>query len=119
MNQSNPRFWSDLESLVTSSQITIDRLKDTPHPRFPELIYPFDYGFLNGTSGGDGEGIDVWLGTLEAKTVTGILATVDVYKRDSETKILLGCRQLEMQQIRDWYNNVAEVQCILLVRGEA
>ncbi len=117
MNQ-NLQFWSDLEFLVTSSELHIDRPKNSAHPRYPELIYPFDYGELIGTSGGDGQGIDVWLGTLEPKIVTGILATVDVEKRDSETKILLGCSSAEMCEIRDWYNDVAKVQCLLMTRGE-
>jgi inorganic pyrophosphatase len=113
----NPQFWLDLEQLVTSSQLHIDRPKNSAHPRYAELIYPFDYGELLGTSGGDGAGIDVWVGSLE-KSVTGILATVDLEKRDSETKILLGCSPLEMAQIRDWYNNVAKVQCLLVTRGD-
>jgi inorganic pyrophosphatase len=114
----NPQFWLDLEQLVTSSELHIDRPKASAHPRFPELIYPFDYGELIGTSGGDGQGIDVWVGTLE-KRVTGVLATVDKFKRDSETKILLGCSRTEMLKIRDWYNNVAELPCLLFERGEA
>jgi inorganic pyrophosphatase len=118
MQTTNPQFWLDLESLVTSSQLYIDRPKASAHPRYPDLIYPYDYGELIGTSGGDGDGIDVWLGTLEPKTVTGILATVDVGKRDSETKILLGCSNSEMLEIRDWYNNIAEVPCLLIERKE-
>lgn len=117
MTNINPQFWLDLEHLVSSSQLHIDRPKHSHHPRYPELIYPFGYGELLGTSGGDGAGIDVWVGSLE-KTVTGILATVDTEKRDSETKILLGCSRLEMQEIRDWYNNVALVQCLLLTRDD-
>jgi inorganic pyrophosphatase len=113
---SNPQFWLDLEQLVSSSTLVIDRPKGSVHPRYADLIYPFDYGELEGTSGGDGQGIDVWVGSLE-KTVTGVLATVDTEKRDSETKILLGCSHLEMIKIRDWYNNTALVQCLLLERS--
>jgi inorganic pyrophosphatase len=112
----NVQFWLDLEQLVSSSTLHIDRPKGSSHPQYTDLIYPFDYGELEGTTGGDGAGIDVWVGSLE-KTVTGILATVDTVKRDSETKILLGCSGLEMQQIRDWYNNVAKVQCFLIIRS--
>ncbi len=116
MNQhSNPQFWLDLEKLVSSSRLHIDRPKGSKHPHYSNLIYPFDYGELLGTSGGDGKGIDVWLGSLK-KTITGILATVDTEKRDSETKILLGCSSLEMQQIQSWYNNLAKVQCLLFIR---
>jgi inorganic pyrophosphatase len=118
MNQ-NPQFWLDLETLVSSSRVVIDRPKASAHPRYPDLIYPLDYGFLDGTSGGDGDGIDVWLGSAEARAVTGVLATVDTEKRDSETKILLGCTDAQMLEIREWYNTVAKVQCLLVTRGEA
>jgi inorganic pyrophosphatase len=118
-SHTNLQFWLDLEQLISSCQLHIDRPKNSVHPFYANLIYPFDYGELIGTSGGDGAGIDVWLGTLKKQTVTGILATVDTMKRDSETKILLGCSSVEMLQIRDWYNTVALVQCLLVVRGEA
>ncbi|RSS81116.1 hypothetical protein [Streptomyces sp. WAC06614] len=47
------------------------------------------YGYLDGTTGG-GEGVDVWSGTARPATVTGIVATVDPYKRNAEIKILYG-----------------------------
>jgi inorganic pyrophosphatase len=111
----HPQFWQDLEQLVATSELVIDRPKGQPHPRFVELIYPFDYGYLATTSGGDGSGIDVWVGS-GSKTITGLLATVDVSKRDSETKILLGCSANERQEIWRWLNDVAELHCILIER---
>jgi inorganic pyrophosphatase len=117
-SHTNLQFWLDLEQLISSCQLHIDRPKGSSHPRYAALIYPFDYGEILGTSGGDGAGIDVWLGTLKKQTVTGILATVDTMKRDSETKILLACSSVEMMQIQNWYNNVALVQCLLFERGE-
>jgi inorganic pyrophosphatase len=50
-------FWSRLDELIKSSEIVIDRPKGTPHPKYPDLIFPLDYGYLKGTSGGDGDGI--------------------------------------------------------------
>ena len=57
-------FWAALDKLVETSEIVIDRAKGTPHPRYTEYIYPLDYGYLDGTSSMDGEGIDLWLGSL-------------------------------------------------------
>jgi inorganic pyrophosphatase len=90
-------FWRALDELVRTSTLCIDRPKGTAHPRFPDFIYPLDYGYLEGTSAADGGGIDVWLGSLPERRVTGILFTVDRMKRDAEMKILIGCTPAEAQ----------------------
>ncbi|RYP82448.1 hypothetical protein DL770_005561 [Monosporascus sp. CRB-9-2] len=92
-------FWQALDVLVASHDIIIDRPRGTAHPRYPDDIYPLDYGFLRGTSAGDGEGIDLWLGTLEGKRVCGVIVTVDLLKGDSEIKLLLSCTAEEMREI--------------------
>ena len=56
-------FWKAIDSLVQESEIVIDRPKGSHHPRYPELVYPVDYGYLKNTSSMDGGGIDVWRGT--------------------------------------------------------
>jgi inorganic pyrophosphatase len=60
---SHDAFWEALDTLVSSSKLVIDRPKGTHHPRFPEIIYPVDYGYLENTTSMDGHGIDVWCGT--------------------------------------------------------
>jgi len=84
-------FWQEMQTLLNSATIVIDRPKGKPHPRYPELIYPFDYGYLAGTTSGDAEGIDVWIGTFENRTLSGILCTLDILKNDAEIKLLSGC----------------------------
>ena len=52
-------FWQNLQDLVNRSKIIIDRPKGSCHPKFPEAPpYPLDYGFLEGTTSMDGQGID-------------------------------------------------------------
>jgi inorganic pyrophosphatase len=97
-------FWHKLDQLVATNTVRIDRPKGSVHPRYPSFRYPLDYGYLAGTRSGDGDGIDVWAGSLPAQTVTGIICTVDLQKRDSETKILLGCTPEETQQILAIHN---------------
>ena len=44
----------------------IDRPAGSCHPRFPDLIYPVNYGYAEGVFAGDGEEQDVYvLGTSE------------------------------------------------------
>jgi hypothetical protein len=59
------KFWAAAEQLVATSEIVIDRPKGSRHPRLPEAIYPVAYGYLTGTTASDGEGIDIWVGSLE------------------------------------------------------
>ncbi len=102
-------FWLALDQLVATSNLIVDRPKGSPHPRYPSFRYPMDYGYLQGTRSPDRDGIDVWIGSLTrapmtalvqspvALTVTGIIATVDLDKRDAEFKLLLGCTAEEAQ----------------------
>ena len=95
----NNNFWLALDTLITTSELIIDRPRGSAHPRYPTFHYPLDYGYLKGTHAGDGDGIDVWVGGSLEKNVTGVILTVDLLKRDSEIKILLGCTREEMQTI--------------------
>jgi inorganic pyrophosphatase len=106
-------FFKAIEELVKTSEVVIDRPKGTPHPRYPEDIYPLDYGYLKGTSSGDGDGIDIWVGSLGAQQVSAIVVTVDLVKRDSEIKILLGCSVEECQVVLDRHNQGSQSASLL------
>lgn len=99
-------FWQSLTQLLSTNPIIIDRPKDTQHPRYPGLIYPLDYGYLENTSAGDGDGIDVWMGSRHDKTLTGILCTFDTLKRDAEIKLLLGCTKEDVQTIKTFHQDM-------------
>ena len=109
-------FWAALDELIRSSSIVIDRPKGSAHPRYPHLIYPVDYGYLNNTAAMDGDGIDVWQGSLPEKTLDAIVCTVDLLKRDSEIKLLLGCTEEEKQLILRQHNDSHYMKGILVRR---
>jgi len=92
-------FYEAFDTLVSSSEIVLDRPIGTSHPRYPDFTYPLDYGYLQGTRSGDGDGIDVWVGSKLEKRVTGVVLCVDLTKRDSECKVLIACTHEEMQAI--------------------
>ena len=98
-------FWSSLDELVTTSKIQIDRPKGTTHPRYPSFFYPLDYGYLEDTRSPDGGGIDVWVGSLPGRKVTALICTVDMVKRDSEIKLLLGCTPQQALEILGVHNS--------------
>jgi inorganic pyrophosphatase len=101
-------FWEALDALVEKYALVIDRPRGSPHPMFPESIYPLDYGYLEGTNGGDGSGIDVWRGTLPVTTVVGAIFTVDPMKAETETKILVGCTDDEIDTVLRYHNTYAQ-----------
>ena len=106
-------FWHSMQRLLMTNSLIIDRPKGSPHPRYPHVIYPLDYGYLEDTISSDGGGIDVWLGSLntvmntgDAKILTGILCTFDTLKRDAEIKLLIGCSKKDIQIIRDFHKEM-------------
>ena len=109
-------FWSAFDRLISESQIIIDRPKDSAHPKYPACIYPVDYGFLANTASMDGGGIDLWLGSNGTKSVDAIICTVDLLKRDSEIKLLIGCTEREKQQILKFHNDSEFMKGILIER---
>lgn len=108
-------FWKALETLVAESKIIIDRPKKSRHPKYPNLVYPLDYGYLEGSTSMDGMGIDIWKGT-DGTVVDAIICTVDLWKRDSEIKILLGCSKVEQQIVLAWHNDGDMMKGILIER---
>ena len=108
-------FWEMLDSLVSESEIVIDRPKGTIHPRFADFLYKVDYGYLKDTNSMDNEGIDVWVGTGEKK-IDAIMCIVDLLKRDSEIKILIGCTEEEKQLIYQTHNESQWMKGILIQR---
>jgi inorganic pyrophosphatase len=108
------RFFEFFETLIRENGITIDRPKGSAHPRFPDLIYPIDYGYINETKSQDGQGIDVYCGDDETLGIVGIICTVDNMKKDSEVKVLYGCTEVNIQTALMMSNNCP--MCGILVR---
>lgn len=109
-------FWQALDMLVADSRLVIDRPKGSAHPRFSDCIYPLDYGYLQGTSSMDGGGIDVWLGSDERRALDAVICTVDLVKRDSEIKLLIGCTEAEMQSVYHFHNDDNNMKGVLIRR---
>ena len=114
MDKYNEDFWKALDELVNNSDIIIDRPKGTAHPKYPNFIYKVDYGYLKETSSMDGAGIDVWVGS-GVKKIDAIMCIVDLIKKDSETKILIGCTE-EEEMVYETHNETPFMKGVLLRR---
>jgi ribosomal-protein-alanine N-acetyltransferase len=99
-------FWQIINKFVSESEIIIERPGGSPHPRYPDFIYPLDYGYLKGTTAvADGGGIDIWRGSDPSQKVDAVMCIVDVVKRDSEIKILIGCTEEEKKTVYKVHND--------------
>lgn len=88
--------WPRWEALVAQRGVVLDRPHGSRHPRFPEIIYPLDYGYVAGTDDGQGEGVDVFVGTAPPLGLVGAVLTRDFRRGDREVKLLLGTRPEEV-----------------------
>ena len=114
--EQNIHFWQAVDKLVSSGKIVIDRPKGSTHPRYPEIKYELDYGYIENTSSMDGSGIDVWRGSLPDGICDAIICTVDLLKLDSEIKLLIGCTEEEMQVAYEFHNQSEFMKGILIRR---
>lgn len=110
-------FWAALDTLIAGSRLVIDRPKGTAHPRYPDFVYPVDYGFLENTASMDGGGIDVWLGSDETRLLDAVMCIVDLTKRDSEIKLLIGCTEQEKELVFQVHNQTQYMKGILIRRS--
>lgn len=80
--------WAELTRLVADNGVRIDRPRGTRHPKYLDMIYTLDYGYIPGTTGGDGEELDVFVGTAKGAGLCGVLITHDPVQDDREIKLL-------------------------------
>lgn len=106
--------WRHADLLVEQGRLVIDRPGGRSHPRHPEFVYPVDYGYIDGTQGGDGEGVDVWIGTGPDAQVTAIACTIDPFRKNAEVKLFWRCTPEQIGQVEDFY--APQPQAGLIIR---
>lgn len=115
--QPSSTIFNKLDQLLDTSTIIIDRVAGTTHPRYPDVVYPVDYGYLDGTTSGDGEGIDVFIGTATGRGIHALAITVDILARDTETKLLIDCDPNETSKVEDLLANALHLGVHLIHRA--
>lgn len=79
----------DISILGKKVEVTIDRPVGAVHPKHSGLIYPVNYGYVQGLLAGDGEEQDVYILGIESKPIkdfTGIVIAVIERENDNEDK---------------------------------
>lgn len=116
--ENNAFFWQKLDTLMFSSDCTIDRPKGSTHFKYSNLVYPVDYGFLSDTTAGsDQDPIDLFKGSIPTHTVDAIAVSADILKKDCEVKLLVGCTEEEILDILRFLNQTEFQKAILIRRG--
>jgi inorganic pyrophosphatase len=110
-------FWKYLNKLVKENEIIIDRPKGTRHPKYNDMVYEFDYGYINNTKTTDGGGIDVFKGSLHNKNVNTIMCTIDLLKKDIEIKLLIGCTVIEKRKIYAFLNKSENMKALIIEKN--
>ena len=87
--------WPRWDTFLQRATLTFDRPRGQAHPHYPDIRYPLDYGYAEGTSSGDGDGVDVFVGSGRTGLVGAIL-THDKRKGDCEVKLLWNCTPAEI-----------------------
>lgn len=106
-----------MTKLVIENEIIIDRPKGTKHPRYDNMVYELDYGYINNTKAIDGNEIDVFVGSLQNKNVNNIICTIDLLKKDIEIKLLIGCTISEKEKVYNFLNNSKYMRAIIIERN--
>jgi len=117
MNYNN-EFWKYLNKLVSENEIIIDRPKGTRHPKFNNMIYVADYGYIENTKSMDNGGIDIFVGSDPNKEIDAFICVIDLVKKDSEIKILMGCTRDEEIEIYDFLNNSEFMRALIIEKKE-
>ena len=114
----NKEFWEMLDEMILTSEIVIDRPKESAHPKFKDFIYPADYGYLKGTKSMDGNNIDIFVGTRKSKDLNAVICNVDILKKDSEIKLLIACTEEDIIKIFECLNASKYMKSILIKRTQ-
>lgn len=117
--ENNVFFWQKLDTLILSSELVIERKKNTAHPNYPNLIYPVDYGYFTDTVSTDSEEVDMFFGTNGTQRVQAVVVCVDILKKDVEIKVLMGCTDEEELAILRFLNQTDFQKAIIVRRGTA
>ncbi len=108
--------WAKWEALCRQNTLVIERPFGKPHPSYPKIIYPLNYGYVEGTLSTDGEPVDIFVGSAKTGLV-GILATVDFIRKDREIKLLFDLTPQEVYTALGFMNFAPDMlQARLIMR---
>ena len=76
----------DKSYIGKSVTVTVDRPIGTPHPKHPDIIYPINYGYVEGLVAGDGEEQDVYILGIDKPVDTAECVIIAVVMREDDNE---------------------------------
>ncbi len=76
--------------------IIMDRPVGTRHPKHPDIVYPINYGYIDGMLSADGEGIDVYLLGIHEPLATCRAKIIAIIRREDDIEDKLAAAPLGM-----------------------
>jgi len=95
--------WERWETLIQTNGVKIERPAQEPHPDYPHIVYPLDYGFIPGTIATDGDAVDCFIGSGNTR-LAGMILTTDHREGDREVKLLIDCTPEEIYTAHGFIN---------------
>ncbi len=108
----NGYFWQKIDSLILSTNVIISQEKGSHHPKYLNMVYPVNYGYLEDT-----DSIKVFKGSDTQSKVDSVMVVADILKRDLEVKLLWSCTEEEEREILEFINQTDYQKGILVRRG--
>ena len=113
--ENNAYFWQKLDTLFLSSDLIINRPKGSTHPKYHNLVYPVNYGYLKEESLKDH--IGCYKGSVNTYSVTALVLCAEILKKDIEAKLLIGCTPEEEREILEFLNQTDFQKTVIMRRG--
>lgn len=115
--ENNAYFWQKLDTLYLSSGYQITRKKGEAHPRFQNLIYPVDYGYINDTKSFGKDGVSLYAGSGNRYEISALVVAADILIKELDVKVLVGCTEEEVDQVLRFLNQTNYQKTVLIRKG--
>ena len=90
--EQDERYLESLKRLLGKEvTVKVDRALGSAHPKYPDLIYPINYGYIESMIAPDGDPQDAYiLGVAEAvDSLCGVVLAIIVRRNDVESKLIV------------------------------
>ena len=113
--ENNAYFWQKLDAAYMSGNLKTIYKKGAVHPRYPELIFPCDYGHVQ--SDADDTSLKVFKGTKNKK-VEALVVCANLLEKDLTSIALVGVNEKEEEEILRFLNSNDFQKCVIIRRGK-
>lgn len=111
--ENNAYFWQKVDATYLSGDYKTIYKKGTVHPKYPELIFPCDYGHINN---GD---ISLKVFKGKEKKVQSIVVCMNVLGKDLTNIVLVGLTEQEEEEVLKFLNANENQKAIIVRRGNS